>query len=124
MPARDIGTQQRPVVAAPLLPAGLPEFMKLVAEPNRLRILSLLTGGELCVCDIEAAVGLPQNLVSHHLSVLRREGLVRDRRDGKWVYYSIEAQTLGERLGALTLLLDTRQARRRAAACCPEDGTP
>ncbi len=39
MPARDIGTQQRPVVAAPLLPAGLPEFMKLVAEPNRLRIL-------------------------------------------------------------------------------------
>jgi len=110
------------VAAAPLLPEGLPAFLKLVAEPNRLRILALLTRGELCVCDIEAAVRLPQNLVSHHLSVLRREGLVLDRREGKWVYYRIEPQTLGEHLGALGLLLNTRQARGRAAPCA-EDST-
>ncbi len=110
------------VVAAPLLPEGLPAFLKLVAEPNRLRMLALLTRGELCVCDIEAAVGLPQNLVSHHLSVLRRAGLVLDRREGKWVYYRIELQTLGEHLGALSLLLNTRQARGRAAPCA-EDST-
>lgn len=111
------------VVAAPLLPEGLPAFLKLVAEPNRLRILALLTCGELCVCAIEAAVGLPQNLVSHHLSVLRRAGLVLDRREGKWVYYRIEPQTLGERLGTLGLLLNTRQAQARAAPCA-EDSTP
>ncbi len=110
------------VVADPLLPEGLPAFLKLVAEPNRLRILALLTRGELCVCDIEAAVGLPQNLVSHHLSVLRRAGLVLDRREGKWVYYRIEPQTLGERLGTLGLLLNTRQAQARAAPCA-EDST-
>ena len=123
MVMRQLPVRPHPI-AAPLLPDGLPAFLKLVAEPNRLRILALLMGGELCVCDIEAAVGLPQNLVSHHLSVLRHEGLVQDRREGKWVYYSVEAQTLGERLGALTLILDTRQARRRAAACRSEEGTP
>ncbi len=104
------------------VPEKLPAFLKVIAEPNRLRILGLLAHGERCVCDIEAALDLPQNLVSHHLATLRREGLVLDRRDGKWVYYSIEPQVLGEHLGGLALLLDTRQARRRAIPCA-EDTT-
>jgi len=108
---------------APHLPDGLPAFLKLVADPNRLRILAVLVRGERCVCDIEVAVGLPQNLVSHHLSVLKREGLVIDRRAGKWVYYRVEPQTLGVRLEALTALLDLQHADRRAVPCA-EDGTP
>src|SRR2546423_8500156 len=112
-----------PLNQAPHLPDGLPAFLKLVADPNRLRILAVLVRGERCVCDIEVAVGLPQNLVSHHLSVLKREGLVTDRREGRWVYYRVEPQTLGARLESLTALLDLQHADRRAVPC-GEDRTP
>ena len=60
-------TLRRPPAPGVVLPEGLPAFLKLLAEPNRLRILMLLARGEQCVCDIEAALDLPQNLVSHHL---------------------------------------------------------
>ena len=69
-------------------------LLKLMSEPNRLRIFSLLACGECCVCDVEEAVGLPQNLVSHHLGVLREAGLIRARRDGRWVHYSVDKTAL------------------------------
>ena len=97
-------------VPAPVLPDALPAFLRAAAEPNRLRILALLAQGECCVGEVETALSLPQNLVSHHLSMLKGVGLVRSRRDGKWVFYRIEPQTLGEHLGALYTLLDTRRA--------------
>jgi DNA-binding transcriptional ArsR family regulator len=114
---------RRALDPAPPLPHGVTSFLKLVADPNRLRILAVLVRGERCVCDIEAAVRLPQNLVSHHLSVLKREGLVLDRREGRWVYYRIEPQTLGTRLKALVALLDLQHAERRAVPCA-EDSAP
>jgi len=106
--------------AAPPLPAGLPTFLKLIADPNRLRILALLTRGERCVCDIETPLDLPQNLTPHHLAALKRAGLVRDRRDGKWVYYSLDADALDHHLGVLGALLDTRDVRTPVRPC-PED---
>lgn len=102
------------------LPDGLPAFLRLVAEPNRLRILALLARRERCVCDIEAALDLPQNLASHHLAALRRAGLVRDRREGKWVYYAMDEAQLAAHLTALTGLLDTSHAHE-AAPDCRED---
>jgi DNA-binding transcriptional ArsR family regulator len=69
-------------------------LIKLMSEPNRLRIFALLAGGELCVCEIEAAMRLPQNLISHHLGVLREAGLIRARRDGRWVHYAIDKAAL------------------------------
>lgn len=114
-------TRRASAHVVPRVPEGLPRFLKLVAEPNRLRLLALLAHGEHCVCDLEAALGLPQNLVSHHLSALKREGLVRDRRAGKWVYYRIEPQTLGEHLGGLTVLLDTRDAGQPARPCADDE---
>src|SRR5579883_2745174 len=92
--------------AAPMLPEGLPAFLKLVADPTRLRILAVLTRGDRCVCDVEAALDLPQNLVSHHLAALKRAGIALDRRQGKWVYYRVDPQALTARLGALTAFLD------------------
>lgn len=106
--------------AAPELPAGLSAFLKLIADPNRLRIVGVLARGERCVCDVEAAMDLPQNLVSHHLSVLKREGIVRDRRQGKWVYYRVDPQMLTLRLGALTAFLDLEQATAPAIPCAEE----
>jgi ArsR family transcriptional regulator, arsenate/arsenite/antimonite-responsive transcriptional repressor len=104
------------------LPDGLPAFLRLVAEPNRLRILALLARREHCVCDIEAALDLPQNLVSHHLAALRRAGVVRDRREGRWVYYALDSAQLAPHLTALTRLLDASHAYE-AAPACQEDET-
>jgi DNA-binding transcriptional ArsR family regulator len=74
-----------------------------LSDPTRLTLATvLLDGGELCVCDLAWIIGRAQNLVSHHMRVLRRESLVRSRRDGKMVLYALT--DVGER--ALTAVLD------------------
>jgi DNA-binding transcriptional ArsR family regulator len=108
--------------AAPPLPEGLPAFLKLIADPNRLRILSLLAHGERCVCDIETPLDLPQNLTSHHLAALKRAGLAHDRREGKWVYYSLDADALDHHLGVLCALLDTYGVRTPSQPCREDEG--
>lgn len=61
-----------------------------LADPTRLMLAdSLREGGELCVCDLAWVAERPQNLVSHHLRRLRADGLVRSRREGKMVIYSL-----------------------------------
>lgn len=60
-----------------------------LADPTRLRILALLTDGEVCVCDIHASLGVPQPTASRHLAYLRRAGLVSARRNGVWMHYSL-----------------------------------
>jgi ArsR family transcriptional regulator len=60
-----------------------------LSDATRLRILGLLTDGEVCVCDIHGALRLPQPTVSRHLASLRRSGLVQARRDGLWVHYRL-----------------------------------
>jgi ArsR family transcriptional regulator len=63
---------------------------KSLADETRLRILALLLWeGELCVCDIIAALKLPQSTISRQLAILRKAGWVNDRRCGLWIYYSI-----------------------------------
>jgi len=64
-------------------------FFKTLADETRLRILALLTRGELCVCDLMAALDLPQSTVSRHLATLRNADLVEDRRQGVWMYYRL-----------------------------------
>lgn len=70
-------------------PDGEVEVFKAVADSCRLRILKLLKEGELCVCEIMAALKKPQSSTSHHLSILKEAGLVKERRDGKWSYYRL-----------------------------------
>lgn len=67
----------------------LSEIFKALSDASLLRIYGLIVrSGELCVCDIESALGFSQTKVSRHLAVLRRAGLVRDRRKGLWILYS------------------------------------
>jgi len=61
------------------------------ADETRLRILHLLTRGELCVCDIHDTLKLPQSKVSRHLAYLRESGLVEVRKEGLWKHYSLAA---------------------------------
>jgi ArsR family transcriptional regulator, lead/cadmium/zinc/bismuth-responsive transcriptional repressor len=66
------------------------ERAKALSDPTRLTLAEALSeGGELCVCDLSWIAGRSQNLVSHHLRVLHSRGLVRSRRDGKMVMYSL-----------------------------------
>jgi len=72
----------------------LKEFLKIVSDTNRLRILCLLTKKELCVCEIFEALKLPQNLTSHHLAKLKSLSLVDERKEGTFIIYSINKTVL------------------------------
>ena len=63
--------------------------LKSMADPTRVRILKLLEGGEMCVCQIIAVLEFNQSTISKHLFLLKTAGLVRERRQGKWVHYSL-----------------------------------
>lgn len=65
------------------------QLFKAMSDQTRLRIVNLLSAGEVCVCDIAAALDLPQPKVSRHLALLRNAGLVEDKRKGAWIFYSI-----------------------------------
>ena len=64
-------------------------LLKLISENSRLQLLCILTNGEHCVCELMEHVKLSQSLISHHLKDLKDFGLVSDRKDSKWVYYSL-----------------------------------
>lgn len=64
-------------------------LLKILAEENRLKILCVLKNGERCVCDIWQGLDIPQNLVSHHLKVLKDAELINSHKDGLNVFYQI-----------------------------------
>ena len=64
-------------------------IVKAIADENRLRILLLLSKGELCVCQIIAVIGLAPSTVSKHVAILHQAGLVESRKSGRWVYYRL-----------------------------------
>ena len=69
----------------------LADGFKLLGEPNRVRILfALLEAGELCVCDLAATVDAAESTVSQALRLLRAAGIVRNRRDGRMIYYRLD----------------------------------
>lgn len=64
---------------------------KALKDPNRVKILKMLPHGELCVCEVQVALGISQAGVSKHLSILTAAGLLERRKDGLWAYYRIAA---------------------------------
>ena len=80
----------------------LATLFKALADPNRLRIVNILSCRTLCVCDLQQVLGLSQPFISRHLAYLRRAGLVKDRRAGARVCYSLALDSaLGRALGSL-----------------------
>ena len=69
--------------------------LKLLSDPTRLRLLALLARDELAVQELVSITGLAQSRVSNHLSLLKRSGLVRDRREGSWSFHSLVAPVAG-----------------------------
>ncbi|HJO92311.1 MAG TPA: metalloregulator ArsR/SmtB family transcription factor [Victivallales bacterium] len=72
------------------------EVLKAVSDPTRLRVLMTMNNGEICVCQITELLNLAKSTISKHMSILRHAGLVKSRKDGKWIYYrhSTENQNL------------------------------
>ena len=91
-------------------------LFKALGDETRLRIVALLSHGELCVCHLEAALGLSQPRISRHLASLRAAGVVEDRRDGSWVYYRLVPQPDADcerQLRSLASAFAGREALRR-----------
>ena len=74
----------------------LVDFYKLFSDMSRLKILYILSMEEMCVCDIAAALDMNQSTVSHQLKTLRNSRLIRYRREGKVVYYSLDDEHIGQ----------------------------
>ncbi len=81
------------------------DFLKIISEENRLKIFCLLKENERCVCDIWQYLGLAQNLVSHHLKVLKDFGLLAARQEGLKVIYSINKKVVKKYLKLLNRFL-------------------
>jgi ArsR family transcriptional regulator len=79
-------------------------IFKALSEETRLRVLKLLDHGELCVCDIVAALDMIQPKISFHLAVLKDAGLIKDRKQGKWVHYKIDDSDIFRRFLILSAL--------------------
>ncbi|HET6364457.1 MAG TPA: metalloregulator ArsR/SmtB family transcription factor [Nitrospirota bacterium] len=76
---------------------------KALSDETRLRIIKLLEQGELCVCDIVAALDIIQPKASFHLGALRASGLIKDRKQGKWTHYSLNEADLFRRMLMVTI---------------------
>src|SRR5215831_619015 len=72
---------------------SLSRMFKPIGDESRVRIIALLSHGELCVCHLEEALGLQQSTTSRQLAVLRAAGVVEPRREASWVYYRLAPQS-------------------------------
>lgn len=85
----DTVRQVQPEILAVPEAQRMAEFFGVLADPNRLRLLSALANQELCVCDLAAGLKMGESAVSHQLRVLRAMRLVKYRKEGRNVYYSL-----------------------------------
>jgi len=96
---------------------ALVDQLKAVSHPLRLRVLSLLAAGELCVCQVAEALEVPMSSVSEALRELKRAGFVKERREGRWVFVSMVSEAeaspflkgLVDEVNHLTVVIEDRQ---------------
>jgi ArsR family transcriptional regulator len=96
------------------------ELFHALSDETRLEILEKLRGGERCVCELIDDLDAAQSRLSFHLRVLRDAGLVTDRKEGRWSYYTIVPEALAEVHDLSIALQPTAQRRelRKTGRCC------
>ena len=95
---------------------------KAFSEPNRLRIFAELMNGDSCNCELRDNLGLAANLLSHHLKVLEKAGLVTSRRDtidGRWIYYAVNREHVTKWHNWLSIFFDPSRIQENLL-CGPE----
>ncbi len=101
----------------------LSAVLKVLADPNRLRVFKALMLGSSCNGWLAEELNLPANLLSHHLKVLREAGLVQDRRDavdGRWIYYQVDLSSLAMLHQWLGEFFDPAAVQLQPQMCGPE----
>ena len=93
------------------------ELFHALADSTRLEILDELKAGECCVCELMDRLQAGQSRLSFHLRVLKEAGVIQDRREGRWMYYAVNADALAE-LGDLVDSFRQTKKARRVAGCC------
>ena len=89
-----------------------------LSDPTRIAILRQLTRGEQCVCELTDITGAAQSRLSFHLKTLRDAGLVLDRREGRWVYYSLNQSTLDSAVEFAEGLRLSEESWVQGDGCC------
>jgi ArsR family transcriptional regulator, arsenate/arsenite/antimonite-responsive transcriptional repressor len=89
-----------------------------LSDQTRLSIIRRLRLGERCVCDLTDAMDAAQSRLSFHLKVLKDAGLVHDRKEGRWTYYTLEPDTLSEAAELLEALAAEPSPAERKTGCC------
>jgi ArsR family transcriptional regulator len=89
-----------------------------LSDETRLRILQRLRAGERCVCELTDALDAAQSRLSFHLKVLKDAGVVTDRREGRWMYYTVERESLVEMAELLETLASEPSPAERRDGCC------
>lgn len=102
----------RAAMASPPAAATLAETFRLLGDPTRVRLLDALAAGELCVCDLATLLGHTVSAVSHQLRLLRGLRLVRARRDGRMVFYSLDDHHIHDLLSQARRHVEERLAPR------------
>ena len=90
-----------------------------LSDETRLEIIQRLLGGERCVCDLADALDAAQSRLSFHLKTLRDAGIVRDRKAGRWVYYTLDREALGEVEAIVRMIKPSRRLAVAAECCVP-----
>lgn len=88
------------------------KIFKAMSDPFRLKILLLLREGELCGCEIMVGLDRPQSTTSHHLSILKDAGLIRERKDGRWSRYRLSEGAVLEMLNLVKLIDEAQNFKR------------
>jgi ArsR family transcriptional regulator len=87
--------------AAPDIFESQSRLLKTLSDETRLKVLRLLSLREMCVCELTVALDLTQPTASHHINILKNVGLIRDRKEGKWAFYSVAKPKFVQRLFTL-----------------------
>lgn len=106
--------------------ASLDRFFRALADPTRLRLVNLIARQELCVCYLIHVINAPQPKISRHLAYLRRVGIVKARREGKWMHYRLAVPANSHAAAILKTTADAlkrdpsmqRDFLRLERACC------
>ena len=93
------------------------QLFHALSDEARLEIIEILLDGEHCVCDLMTHIDAAQSRLSYHLKVLKDAGLVTDRREGRWSYYTLQRDAFLE-AESLLAALRPRQGRAVRASCC------
>lgn len=102
-----------------LMDGFMDEIFKVLGDPTRLRIIQMLAeNGEVCVCRIVEELGMNQPAISQHMAKLKQVKLLHSRKQGQWIHYSLNVETVSD--GPLTFLLNIVDSAKKAqtASCC------